>query len=298
MTQCLRPIRLKTDEGERLVPCGRCNACLLRARSEWAFRLRQEWRVSDYAFFVTLTYDDAHLPIKEFLDKESGCLVYVPCVHKIDVQLFMKRLRKRLPPRSLKYYVISEYGSEFKTARPHYHAVFFLRTNENLSNEIFYHYCVESWPNGMEVTCSELNEGRILYVTSYCYDHFINPPEPSVPNFRLVSRGGRKSNDGYQGHGIGYEYSQEYREFHKSGQKFGVYDKGYINLPRYLKEKIFDDDEIEAHNIECDEKARKLEAIKFADVNGDLCLLRKRAWQDRRNYIERTNKTIFKKKHL
>lgn len=62
------------------------------------------------AVFITLTYADEYLPENGALDKR-------------DLQLFLKRLRKRLAPRSFRYYACGEYGS--KTMRPHYHAILF-----------------------------------------------------------------------------------------------------------------------------------------------------------------------------
>lgn len=62
---------------------------------------------NNVACFLTLTYDNDHLP-------SGGTLV------KRDVQLFNKRLRKRLTYR---YYFAGEYGDT--THRPHYHAILF-----------------------------------------------------------------------------------------------------------------------------------------------------------------------------
>jgi hypothetical protein len=59
--------------------------------------------------FITLTYNDHHLP-------EGGTLV------KRDFQLFMKRLRKRYS-HPIRYYQCGEYGET--TQRPHYHACLF-----------------------------------------------------------------------------------------------------------------------------------------------------------------------------
>lgn len=59
--------------------------------------------------FVTLTYDQEHLP--EDL-----------CVSKREAQLFLKRLRKHLG-RSIRYYLVGEYGTQ--SGRPHYHAIIF-----------------------------------------------------------------------------------------------------------------------------------------------------------------------------
>lgn len=58
--------------------------------------------------FLTLTYDDEHLP-------ENNTLV------KSDLQKFFKRLRKQ--HGSFRYYAAGEYGDN--TQRPHYHVIVF-----------------------------------------------------------------------------------------------------------------------------------------------------------------------------
>jgi len=60
--------------------------------------------------FITLTYDEDHLP-------PSGSLEYR------DFQLFLKRLRKHFEPREIRFFMCGEYGSN--TRRPHFHAALF-----------------------------------------------------------------------------------------------------------------------------------------------------------------------------
>lgn len=60
--------------------------------------------------FVTLTYNDKALP-------PDGSL------RPLDLQLFIKRLRKRYVGRRLRFFACGEYGDNF--GRPHYHAIFF-----------------------------------------------------------------------------------------------------------------------------------------------------------------------------
>lgn len=64
----------------------------------------------DHNEFVTLTYDDEHLPQDHQLEPR-------------DLQLFIKRLRKHFHPRHITYFASGEYGDE--GARPHYHAIIF-----------------------------------------------------------------------------------------------------------------------------------------------------------------------------
>jgi len=60
--------------------------------------------------FITLTYDNAHLPSDRSL-------------HYRDFQLFIKRLRKRFTGRRIRFYMAGEYGE--KLGRPHWHACIF-----------------------------------------------------------------------------------------------------------------------------------------------------------------------------
>lgn len=95
------------------VPCGKCILCRDKKKREWSFRATCENVFStSIPIFVTLTYNDKHLP-------KHG-------VFKEEVQLFMKRLRIRLDrlgyKHQIRYFFCSEYGS--KSGRPHYHAIF------------------------------------------------------------------------------------------------------------------------------------------------------------------------------
>mgnify|MGYP000359182587 CR=1 FL=1 len=92
------------------VPCGQCIGCRLDRSLAWATRCVHEASLYDDNCFLTLTYDDEHLPV-------DGSLV--PS-HFTD---FMKRLRRRLEPRKVRYYMCGEYGDE--NGRPHYHALIF-----------------------------------------------------------------------------------------------------------------------------------------------------------------------------
>jgi hypothetical protein len=107
------------------VPCGRCIGCRLDRSKEWAIRCVHEASLHQDNCFITLTYNDAHLP-------PGGTLV------KRDFQLFMKRLRKKYG--KVRYYMCGEYGSIYDErtklpikdslgreliGRPHFHACLF-----------------------------------------------------------------------------------------------------------------------------------------------------------------------------
>lgn len=92
------------------LPCGQCIGCRLEYSRNWAIRCMHEASLHAENCFITLTYDDFHLPA-------NGTLV------KRDFQLFMKRLRKEFPNARIRYYHCGEYGERF--GRPHYHACIF-----------------------------------------------------------------------------------------------------------------------------------------------------------------------------
>lgn len=109
------------------VPCGRCIGCKLEKSRQWAMRILHEKRLHKDNCFVTLTYDDKHLP-------PFGTLV------KRDLQLFMKRLRNECGS-GIRFYGCGEYGDINK--RPHYHIVIF---NYSPQDKRFYKHAKRGEP--------------------------------------------------------------------------------------------------------------------------------------------------------
>lgn len=109
-----RKIVFNLDEGYPdlpvTIPCGQCIGCRLEHSRQWAMRCLHEAQLYENNCFITLTYDQEHLPGDLSLDKSH-------------FQKFMKRLRKKYPGEKIRYYHCGEYGEENK--RPHYHACLF-----------------------------------------------------------------------------------------------------------------------------------------------------------------------------
>lgn len=111
---------------EIVLPCGRCTGCRIDRSKQWAVRCVHESQQYYNNCFITLTYNEDHLP-------ENNSLV------KKHFQDFMKRLRKKFSgideiktidrfgkpslARPIRFYHCGEYGS--KENRPHYHACLF-----------------------------------------------------------------------------------------------------------------------------------------------------------------------------
>jgi hypothetical protein len=92
------------------VPCGQCIGCRLERSRQWAMRCMHEASLYEDNCFITLTYNNDHLP-------KDGSL------HKEHFQKFMKRLRKKHQNKTIRFYHCGEYGEKFR--RPHYHAILF-----------------------------------------------------------------------------------------------------------------------------------------------------------------------------
>lgn len=69
---CVKPkkIDITSENGDIhtvYVPCGKCLECQNQSRAEWVLRCIYELKVNKYPYFITLTYDDEHLP-SDYLD--------------------------------------------------------------------------------------------------------------------------------------------------------------------------------------------------------------------------------------
>lgn len=123
--------------GEFKVPCGQCMGCRLERARQWAVRCVHEASLYEKNEYITLTYNDEHLP-------DCNDLKYD------DFQKFMKRLRKRFKSgreNPIRFFMCGEYGDSI--GRPHYHACLF---NVGFDDRIFFKYS----PSGKKIYTSEI----------------------------------------------------------------------------------------------------------------------------------------------
>lgn len=243
--QCLSPISIVDPKGTHVsqritVPCGKCYACLSRRRDSWSFRIGQELKVSSAAHFITLTYDDDHLP------RSDGD---IPIVLRSDVQLFMKRLRKSISPYKIRYFLVAEYGT--LTYRPHYHLILFNFPVDCDLNQ----YLVSSWQKG-HCHVGSVTGQSIHYVTKYCLEVTDLPSELQLYRpFMLCSTKPA----------IGSNYlTDNMKLWQKEGLKSYVVKDGFKQpMPRYYKEKVFD--KFEKFQISLDLKTKANESQRKID---------------------------------
>ncbi len=93
-----------------LIACGQCSGCRLERSRQWAIRCMHEASLHEDNCFITLTYDDEHVPAYGSINKK-------------DFQKFIRALRKKFRDQKIRYYECGEYGEKF--GRPHYHACLF-----------------------------------------------------------------------------------------------------------------------------------------------------------------------------
>lgn len=136
--------------------------------------------------FVTLTYDDEHLPAGETL---------VPR-HFRD---WLNRLRGRVAPVRIRFFGVGEYGGSGKRAfNPHYHASLFGvsgRTDFVSSRQLIHtgisEAVMDSWGMG-GTRVYEFNEKTAQYVAGYTTKKLTTPGDPKLggryPEFMRSSR--------------------------------------------------------------------------------------------------------------
>lgn len=108
------------------IPCGRCIGCRLQYSRDWANRCMLEASQHKNSYFITLTYDDDHVPTVEHVDSETGLISELGNLKKKDLSNFIKMLRQKLDAEDkgkIRFFGCGEYGEN--TARPHFHLIVF-----------------------------------------------------------------------------------------------------------------------------------------------------------------------------
>lgn len=216
------------DSSQKLVylPCGQCYACRIARSRDWAVRCVLEARAfGDENCFITLTYNDDHLP------KDLS-------LHKEDFQKFMKRLRKNSGLK-IRYYMCGEYGDLYQ--RPHYHAclfgykpkdlvLLFQKNGVKLYRSSFLEKC---WTFGF-VTVGNVTYESAAYVARYILkkqtglsaDAHYNGRLPEYTNMSLKP-------------GIGTSYFEKYSDEVYNRDFVVVRDGIKAQVPRYF-DSIYD----------------------------------------------------------
>lgn len=104
------------------IACGRCIGCRLKRSRDWAIRCMHEASLYDCNSFITLTFSPDGLALRNSQLQGFDDHYHPVGLHVRDLQLFLKRLRKKCGS-GIRFYACGEYGSQYN--RPHYHACIF-----------------------------------------------------------------------------------------------------------------------------------------------------------------------------
>lgn len=239
------------------IPCGDCVGCQEAYSKEWATRMTLEAEKWPSNYFLTLTYDDYHIPIQdELCNKKTGEIFendnwMQGTVLKEDCQKFLKDLRRQweyhYKHQGIRFYLSSEYGPS--TNRPHYHMILFnfpipveeleIRKVDRDGNIHWTHKRLEKiWGKGFIDLC-EVNWDTCAYVARYVMKKMKGkkPDEwyyeqGMAPEFNLMSRMP----------GIGMDFFS--KNFQKIYQRDEIILKGHrekiqpVKPPKYYDRKF------------------------------------------------------------
>jgi hypothetical protein len=241
------------------VACGQCLGCRCDRTRHWALRIAYESSLHDDSCFVTLTYRDKDLCTKAQLDEK----LHVPDCWSLrhdHVQKFLKRLRKRISPRKVRFYMCGEYGARCihnldvdvyphdtcKVGRPHYHLCLFGFTppvgdfvTDNVRESP---WLDEVWKYGF-TSVGELNFESAAYVSRYCLkkvtgqkadDHYMRIDTETGERIWLEHEYSRMSNRP----GIAKNWFDKYKEDILDGQMPLPGGGVAYGTPRYFDKKL------------------------------------------------------------
>jgi hypothetical protein len=168
------------------VACRKCLSCRIARTKEWGVRCWCEASICKENSFITLTYSPENLP-------SNGTLV------KSHFQNFMKCLRKRIAPNTVRYYHCGEYGGQFN--RAHYHAILFgfdFSDKKYLFTKDGHRYYTSAllqnlWPMGYSTT-TDVTYDTSAYVAGYIQKKITGKIAEShyqgrLPEYSLMSLG-------------------------------------------------------------------------------------------------------------
>lgn len=235
------------------LPCGKCIGCRLERSRQWAIRCVHEAQLHEHNCFITLTYDNDHLPINNSLLPR-------------DLTLFFKRLRKNVG--QCRYFACGEYGDRNK--RPHYHACIFgldfsddLRLQTVEDDTGIHQFAVSPklqslWTFGHSQV-GKLTFESAAYVARYCLKkHYGDPVSVAehykgrIPEYVVMSRRP----------GIGKNWLDKY--FDQTYPRDGVLCRGqYMSKPPRYYDKILQLENEQLYNAV--KKSRESENFEIPD---------------------------------
>lgn len=157
--RCLSPKRIINPYTKEVVyaPCRHCAACLNAKGSHWSYRVQLECKKHRYNLFVTLTYDNEHIPyysLEPIQDENGEHLRYVSqfeiekgCYDILDIPAFSADIRLNHDKYNRKYIIptfnIKDVQGFFKRLRSKIAYLFKKNNIKDESQTLRYFLCSE-----------------------------------------------------------------------------------------------------------------------------------------------------------
>ncbi len=256
------------------IPCGQCIECRLQRSRRWADRCMLELGYHESSYFLTLTYDNEHIPKNPLIDYDTG-EIYAEnaTLVKKDLQDFMKRLRRAYEYKGydnkLRFFACGEYGSQ--TLRPHFHIIVFgLKLDDlvlykrNFNGDNLYNsaFISKLWKKGFSVV-GDVTWQSCAYVARYIMKKHLGKDSDFYdvyniePEFTLMSRKP----------GIARQYYDEHKDelFYQDFVSIPTKDGAKQIFPPPYFEKLFEEDFPENDVVERKEKRKqaKIDSINL-----------------------------------
>jgi hypothetical protein len=189
------------------IPCTKCYGCRIDSSKQWATRCvleANEWKEN---WFITLTYDDDHLPPKKIINYQGEEYLFEHYLEPEDLTVFNNSLRRHWLRKyghdNIRFFACGEYGELY--GRPHFHGIYFnlpippneLRWWKNTSdgNQLFTCDEIEKiWGKGM-VRIGHVTWSTCAYTARYIMKKFKGPEAEhhycqigKTPEFTRMSR--------------------------------------------------------------------------------------------------------------
>lgn len=272
------------------VPCGKCSGCRRTSALTWATRCMHEAQRHTHNSYITLTYDEKHLP-KDLTLRHR------------DFQLFIKRLRTALSRMEnqaitalqarmldgtdsassalgytnrrakIRYYMAGEYGEKY--GRPHFHAILFgidfadriYHSRTAAGAKIYKSVTLDNLWNKGYASIGDVTFASAAYIARYVMkkrtgdgnrkDYQIIDPETGEIYFRK-----KEYNQMSRRPGLGKEWFDKHHEDYLFDDKIRLTDGRLVKPPRYYDKQLkrFDRELYEHTKI-----ARQLEQIAHSE---------------------------------
>nr|CAI9750267.1 replication initiation protein [Microvirus sp.] len=269
-----------------LIPCGQCIGCRIRQREDWTTRIELEARnwPKEQVWFITLTYDDEHVPgmivnTGEILRKVQyvwkGGSEHPESVQILlytDIQKFLKRLRKAYSGH-LRYFCAGEYGEQ--TARPHYHMILYGWEPTDLKNLYKIHHngyytsewMEKLWGNG-QIQIAQAVPETYRYVAGYVTKKMYEIDDKKANQYYELGQPKPFACMSLKP-GLGDQYYKEHKE--------EIWSKGYIQctngkhaqIPRYYEKQMELEDPQRLWEIKRERQAKLIKENRLKFENAD-----------------------------